>query len=378
MDNHPIPQDITGFQFKLIGKMTIRQFIYLAIGAVIAWLVFFIIDPPALIKWPISLASIGIGAALAFIPIDGRPMDTMLRNFIKALSSPTKFLYKKGEIKKTPTSYAGAALPLVKAAPNTSDSNIQEKTAMQSTQVAPLQQPEAISTQPISISPATPAQPIPTPTEEPISEIKESTDLPEEDKATNKDLEQDQDTATVPPPAPVEEPVTNDKKDLEKMLQESQRQKESLEKQILEMQSKQESSQKEKVTPITAEPKKTTTRVKKIPNQMASSAGIPDAPEAPNLVTGIVKDPRGNPIQNIIIEVKDEDSNPARAFKTNSFGKFASATSLSNGKYTIAFEDPGEKHRFDEVALELTGSNVMPLEVTSIDSREELRRELFN
>ena len=95
MDNHPIPQDITGFQFKLIGKMTIRQFIYVAIGGVIAWLMFFIIEPPSIIKWPVSVIALGLGTMIAFVPIDGRPMDTMLRNFINALMSPTQFIYQK-------------------------------------------------------------------------------------------------------------------------------------------------------------------------------------------------------------------------------------------------------------------------------------------
>ena len=38
MDNHPIPQDVTGFQFRLIGDMTIKQFAYLAGGMILAWI----------------------------------------------------------------------------------------------------------------------------------------------------------------------------------------------------------------------------------------------------------------------------------------------------------------------------------------------------
>jgi len=363
MENHPIPQDITGFQFKLIGKMTIRQFIYFAVGAVIAWLVFFIIEPPTIIKWPISLISVGIGAAIAFIPIDGRPMDTMLRNLFGALTSPTKFIYQKEEVKIATKPFVSTSFPSAK--PYSSPT--------------PIQQPdpsEAISivSQPVPVQ--APQEPIPAVINDssPPPPKSEKEDKP---KTVTPPIVEEKKAEETPPPTPVEETSANDSNDLEKMLAESQRQKEILEKQILDMQAKQESNSKQKVTPIIAKPK-TTERVRKIPGSMASSIGIPDIPDAPNLVTGIVKDSRGNPIQNIIIEVKDEDSNPVRAFKTNSFGKFASATSLSNGKYALAFEDPGEKHRFDEVALELVGSNVMPLEIISIDSREELRRELFN
>ena len=181
------------------------------------------------------------------------------------------------------------------------------------------------------------------------------------------------------PPTPVQPPQNpEDQKNLENMLTESVRQKEALEKQILEMQAKQNSSTKQTFTPVVATQQQTTQRVKKIPADMASSVGIPSTPEAPNLITGIIKDSRGNPIPNILVEVKDLDANPVRAFKTNKLGKFASATSLSNGKYIISFEDPGEKHKFDDIEMDLVGDDVMPLEIISVDPREELRRELFN
>jgi hypothetical protein len=71
MDNHPIPQDITGFEFKLIGDMTIKQFAYLAAGVVIAF-VCYIFPLFTIIKIPLALCSAGVGAALAFLPLGGR------------------------------------------------------------------------------------------------------------------------------------------------------------------------------------------------------------------------------------------------------------------------------------------------------------------
>src|SRR3989344_6833227 len=94
MENHPIPQDVTGFQFKLIGNMTVKQFAYLAVGVVLAWVclqfpVYFII------KFPISAFFGILGASLAFLPVEGRPLDAMISHFIKALFSPTQFVYQK-------------------------------------------------------------------------------------------------------------------------------------------------------------------------------------------------------------------------------------------------------------------------------------------
>ena len=107
-------------------------------------------------------------------------------------------------------------------------------------------------------------------------------------------------------------------------------------------------------------------------------APAPTLEEEPNLIKGVVKDPRGNPIQNILVEVKDDEDNPVRAFKTNNLGVFASATSLANGHYTIVLEDPKLVHKFDTLSINATGAPITTLEVTSIDPREELRRELFN
>ena len=39
MKQHPIPQDITGYKFHLIGAMTLKQFAEVAVGAIIAFIV---------------------------------------------------------------------------------------------------------------------------------------------------------------------------------------------------------------------------------------------------------------------------------------------------------------------------------------------------
>ena len=219
--------------------------------------------------------------------------------------------------------------------------------------------------------------------------VDEKEELRKQIEELQKQLEakssQQNQTQQIAPPAKTAQapaqpvPVNQDEqKNTEAMLAESIRQKEALEAQIIEMQNKQAGENKQKFTPVTATQQQTTRNVRRVPADMARSVGIPDAPEAPNLITGIIKDSRGNPLPNILVEVKDPDSNPVRAFKTNKLGKFASATPLSNGKYVISFEDSAEKHRFDDIEMELIGNIVMPLEVISIDSREELRRELFN
>ncbi|MBU1032130.1 PrgI family protein, partial [Patescibacteria group bacterium] len=91
MEPHPIPQNVTYFQFKLIGDMTLKQFLYLATGCGIAYvlLVFFVSDFPV-IAWPLIIISAGLGASFAFLPIASRPLDYWLAAFLKAIYSPTK------------------------------------------------------------------------------------------------------------------------------------------------------------------------------------------------------------------------------------------------------------------------------------------------
>ena len=94
MENHPIPQDITGFEFKLIGNMTLKQFAYVAGGAIIG-LVFYALPIFVLIKIPLALIFVGAGAIFAFVPFEGRPLDVMIKNFLKAVFNPTQYIYQK-------------------------------------------------------------------------------------------------------------------------------------------------------------------------------------------------------------------------------------------------------------------------------------------
>lgn len=94
MEQHPIPRQITTFEFKLIGFMTIKQFIYLVVFSPLALIIYKLFPIPIL---NILLAFIvgGVGIALAFVPINDRPMEVWIRNFINRLSSPTQYFYQK-------------------------------------------------------------------------------------------------------------------------------------------------------------------------------------------------------------------------------------------------------------------------------------------
>jgi hypothetical protein len=97
MDQHPIPQHISSYRFRLIGEMTLEQFGKVAAGCIIA-LVFYALPLPALIKWLFIILSASAGALSAFVPFEGRPLETWIISFIKSIYSPTEYIWKKSPV----------------------------------------------------------------------------------------------------------------------------------------------------------------------------------------------------------------------------------------------------------------------------------------
>lgn len=395
MENHPIPQDITGFQFKLIGNMTIKQFAYIASFVVAGWIVY---NFPifSFIKIPIALFFAGFGVTLAFVPVGGRPMDVMIANFIRALFTPTQFVYEKSggllyaqvhqPKAKNEKLKAEEPQPVSKAKEKAED----EKKEMvffsslanyQNTPPAGGQKPQAI---PVLDRPHA------------FDKVKvEEEAKPSSAKATDgqgdkekeilekeKLLEQELKAAKLNE-AKLMDPTLSKKAHEETLaLQEELRvttgEKEKLERQLTELNRKLEQQKKTFYTPSASETPRETQHVRVVQQGQGVRAGLPIAPDSPNVISGIVKDPRGNPLPNILVEVKDSSGNPIRAFKTNGVGQFASATALTNGVYTIEFEDPKEENKFDAIQFEAKGEIILPIEIISVDKREELRRELFS
>ncbi len=78
----------------MIGFMTLRQFLYLVIFVpfgLVAWKLF----PIPVINILLGMVVTGVGLAFAFIPVNDRPLEVWVRNFIKRLNSPTQFVYQK-------------------------------------------------------------------------------------------------------------------------------------------------------------------------------------------------------------------------------------------------------------------------------------------
>ena len=90
---HAVPQNVMSVDFKLIGDLTMRQFAYVFIAGILAYLsyVFFI----GIFRWPLVFLIAFMGIGFAFIPVQERGMDEWIVNFFKAMYMPTQRIWKK-------------------------------------------------------------------------------------------------------------------------------------------------------------------------------------------------------------------------------------------------------------------------------------------
>ena len=97
MEQHPIPRQITSFEFKLIGFMTLKQFIYLGVAGLISFGLFFVLKT---FVWAMATILLGIiAASLAFIKYNGRPLVVILQSALAYLWKPKLYLWQKQEQK---------------------------------------------------------------------------------------------------------------------------------------------------------------------------------------------------------------------------------------------------------------------------------------
>ncbi len=94
MEQHPIPRQITSFEFKLIGFMTLHQFLYLLVFVPTGFVVYKAVPIP-FINILFGIITAAIGLLLAFLPVNDRPLDVFIKNLFKSLTSPTQYVYRK-------------------------------------------------------------------------------------------------------------------------------------------------------------------------------------------------------------------------------------------------------------------------------------------
>lgn len=94
IQQHPLPQDISSYRFRLIGDMTLKQFASLGICIILA-IISYSFPLPFFFKYPIVFAFLLLGVGMAFVPVQGRSLDIWLIAFIKSIYSPTQYTWKR-------------------------------------------------------------------------------------------------------------------------------------------------------------------------------------------------------------------------------------------------------------------------------------------
>jgi len=317
MKQHPVPQNIASYQFRLVGEMTLKQFLELAAGLAAAYLTFYL-KIPFFIKWPLIVFFGLTGIALAFLPIQERPLDRWIINFIKSIYSPTRYIWQKNNQAPSFLQTKGITTPLGKTV--TKEKVSKDRAVLR----------EYLAT----LTPAPTTTTFDQNEQKRLEEINKLWLGSEPKKATiTKIAVTPTITSPTPPPLPVNQqppkviaaPPLTPPISVETLF-----------------------PVKQKVKPEIAA---------LFPNQIA----IPAPPDKPNLIIGMVVTASDRIIPNALIEIKDKEGNTLRALKTNKLGQFFTAAPLENGDYTIHPES--DEHQFDIISFKAEGKIIPPLKI---------------
>ncbi len=94
MEPHPVPRQITTFEFKLIGFMTLKEFAYMIVFAGLATITYFL-TPGELFKYIGAAIVFAIGIFLAFYKYNERSVDVWIRNLVLKMFSSSQYYYHK-------------------------------------------------------------------------------------------------------------------------------------------------------------------------------------------------------------------------------------------------------------------------------------------
>jgi len=332
MQQHPIPQNVTQYQFRLVGDMTLKQFLELALGLLLAYL-FFASNLIFIFKWPLIILSILFGAGLAFFPIEDRPLDQWIINFLKAIYGPTRFIWKKSDkipaiftfTAHAPTPHNTVTKTIKAPTQNAGHTTISDLSETETTQVKSLD----------SLFAALPPAPTPPP-----STMSHEPSIINKPTIAIRKLH-DQNSVTPPPSKPVPSPTPVPQTARAKVSPDP------IPQNLIYSQT------------ATVHP---SPKVDQITNKSAlKSIHLPISPKLANLVVGVVTNKEGKLVENAIVQILDPSGVPARAIKTNALGQFATSTPLTPGSYTIDIEADGTI--FTPQQLIINNSIIPPFEI---------------
>lgn len=309
IDQHPIPQQITSYEFKLVGDMTIKQFGKAAVG-IVGGLIIWGTPLFILIKLPLALTIGAAGLAAAFVPFSDRPLEKWAMSFFKSLYSPTLFVWKKT------------------IDPNWLDIDYSKKFEL---------------------------------------------DPEDEDKKPKKEMSKVQEFIDSIPARESGQINANDiekttkkqaKKDV--LLDDIRAEEEKAKLEALaKAQAEIKPEEALKINDDSAAGLEL--RKEKMSATNVADFGaipMPNKPTVPNILVGMVLDKAGKIVPEAIVEIQDEHGNASRVLKTNPLGQFRTSTPLSNGIYLLITEKQG--HAFDRVKVTFNNTILEPVRIQAV------------
>jgi hypothetical protein len=311
MEQHPIPQQISSYEFKLVGDMTLKQFLKAAVGIVLAIainsskLIFFL-------KYPLMLICGGGGLMLAFVPFQDRPLEVWVISFLRSIYSPTIYTYKKMPDKDWISLMNSKVVGRDKSLDETEEVSI------------PVKDNDKVREFIDSL---------------PTMRLGEATTIPGQDDESEKTV-----IGKIGVPSGVNKLP----------------QRETEEKITEEKVETRPEDWRDKKADLGLKSEKAEATAKVVFGEIP----MPDKPDIPNMLVGMVTDADGKIVEGAIVEIQDSKGNPSRVLKTNSLGQFRTTTPLGNGKYLIIVEK--ENLKFDNVEVEMIGKIVEPVKIKAI------------
>jgi hypothetical protein len=337
MEQHPIPQNISSYQFRLVGDMTLKQFFQLA-GGIVAGLIFYSSPLLGIIKWPFAIVSVVLGVAMAFLPFEERPLEKWILAFFRAIYSPTLYYWKRGDL----TEKIFQDEPLEQTLGPKTDEEVDSSlgTKKIETPLSKLEDAEkgflsgltSMFSGLIQPAAATPAVNIAMPATTTLSATMST--FP----ASNTDV-----PASHPPEQQIQIPASQPVK-----IPQEVRPKVVVEEARPQVTTSQ-------VAPILAGDEIISTRQA----LFSTDAAPPNPPVTPNVVVGQVVDTQKKIVEGAIMEIRDSAGRPIRALKSNKLGHFVIVTPLDSGKYDIVTEKDG--FEFSSVTFEAIGEIIPPI-----------------
>ena len=385
---HPLPQNVTNFEFHLVGDMTLKQFGYLAAGLGMAYLMFVLFAAAApIIAYPLILLFGGSGVAFAFLPIQERPLDHWAAAFYKAIFKPTQLEFKSAVLSSTDPLFKNRLNLYLKAINRPDDILLNIKVPSLVDQIKTQQQNLAQNPQPVQVAPVVlnqaqqvPAQNISIPTSvtqvsqpiaQPVAQPMPNPLPPQNNQPDSQELQKTVELAK-------EAQVTKTKiLDLEQSINKIKQQAATpgsnpqdyardFQKLLTDLNSLNEHASQiaHELAILTHNPQKVAFKpaVSVTPTpQMSKPKTIPSITLTtfPNVINGMVVDSASNYIEGAIIVAHDKQGLPVRALKSNKLGQFIAATPLPNGTYALGVEK--DNLSFDQYELTLKGEVLKPV-----------------